>query len=44
MVKDHYFMVTYNYYTDSEGSQLIEEPTVGGLFDSQFKRVGIIVM
>jgi hypothetical protein len=43
-VRDHYIMVIYNYYTDSEGNQLIEEPTVGGLFDPQFKRVGIIVM
>lgn len=43
-VKDYYFMVIYSYYSDSEGNQLIEDPTVGGLFDQQFKRLGIIVM
>lgn len=37
-------MVIYKYYTDSAGNQLIEDPTVGGLFDPQFKRLGIIVM
>jgi len=43
-VNDHYFMVIYKYYTASDGSQLIEEPTVGGLYGPQFNRVGLIAM
>jgi hypothetical protein len=26
-------MVTYKYYADEQGNQLIEDPAVGGLFD-----------
>ena len=43
-VKDHYFMVIYKYYTASDGTQLIEDPTVGGLFNPQFKRIGLVMM
>jgi len=44
MIKDHYFLVVYKYYTDVQGNQMIEEPTVGGLFDPEFNLVGLIVM
>lgn len=43
-VKDHYFMVVYKFYIASDGSQLIEEPSLGSLFDPQFNRVGVIFM
>jgi len=43
-VKNHYFMIIYKYYTASDGSQLIEDPTVGALYDQQFNRVGFIVL
>ena len=43
-VKDHYFMIIYKYYTASDGSQLIEDPTVGALYDQQFNRIGLIAM
>ncbi|PWN06909.1 hypothetical protein DDZ15_06445 [Rhodohalobacter mucosus] len=44
VVKDYYFMVIYKYLSDSDGTQYIQEPTVGGLFDPQFNRVGVIFM
>lgn len=43
-VKDHYFLVVYKFYTDEQGNQLIEEPTVGGLHDPEFNLVGLVGM
>jgi hypothetical protein len=43
-IKEHYFMIIYKYYTASDGSQLIEDPTVGALYDQQFNRLGFIAM
>lgn len=44
IVKDHYFMVIYKYYTSSDGRQLIEDPTAGGVYDSQFNLVSLVMM
>jgi hypothetical protein len=43
-IKDLYFMIIYKYYTASVGSQLIEDPTVGALYDQQFNRISFIAM
>jgi hypothetical protein len=43
-VKDHYFMVAYTYYTDVQGNQLIEEPSAGVLFDSEFNMISLVLM
>lgn len=41
-IKDYYLMATYSYYTDDLGNQLIEEPTVGGIFNEEFELLVLI--
>jgi len=41
-IKDHFFLVIYSYYTDEQGNQLIEDPTVGLIFDPDYNRVAAI--
>lgn len=43
-VDNYYFLIVYKYYTAKDGSQLIEEPSTGALFDSSFNLVEIIGM
>jgi hypothetical protein len=41
-VKNYYLLVTYSYYIDSEGNQLVDPPTVGILYNSNFEHVQLI--
>jgi len=41
-VKNYFLLVTYSYYTDSQGNQIIDPPTVGVLYNSEFEHVILI--
>jgi hypothetical protein len=41
-VKNYFLLVTYSYYTDNQGNQIIDPPTVGVLYNSEFEHVILI--